>query len=391
MDDRLFSVGSANMSNRSMAFDTECNLTIELQGNAAKQEEIRAAIALMRNRLLAEHLGVAPADVQAALQQEQSLHGAIARLRKAERRELRPMDPRLIPELDALTQDNAVFDPERPISPDEIVDAYVPHSARKPVPRRMIGLGVLAVALVVFALAWRFTPLREWINLSSLIALARSVDQMPFTPAIVIAAFVVAGMLMVPITVLIAVAGVVFGPVNGGLYATAGVGLSALLGFGLGHWLGHDALRDMLGPRINNLSRRFAQRGIAAMAVVRLLPIAPFTVVNVVAGASHLGLRDYLLGTLIGMAPGIALTVVFSHNLAEAIRHPSLQTVLILVGVTAALMLMAFGLQKLLKPRVGKKSKSSAPSTRKSPAPQTPSDEGMARVSTEHGVEARQA
>lgn len=391
MDDRLFSVGSANMSNRSMAFDTECNLTIELQGDAAKQDEIRAAIALMRNRLLAEHLGVAPADVQTALQQEQSLHGAIACLRKAERRELRPMDPRLIPELDALTQDNAVFDPERPISPDEIVDAYVPHSARKPVPRRMIGLGVLAVALVVFALAWRFTPLREWINLSSLIALARSVDQMPFTPAIVIAAFVVAGMLMVPITVLIAVAGVVFGPVNGGLYATAGVGLSALLGFGLGHWLGHDALRDMLGPRINNLSRRFAQRGIAAMAVVRLLPIAPFTVVNVVAGASHLGLRDYLLGTLIGMAPGIALTVVFSHNLAEAIRHPSLQTVLILVGVTAALMLMAFGLQKLLKPRVGKKSKSSAPSTRKSPAPQTPSDEGMARVSAEHGVEARQA
>ncbi len=404
MDDRLISVGSANMSNRSMAFDTECNLTIEVQGDAAKQEEIRNAIALMRNRLLAEHLGVAPADVQAALQRENSLHSAIASLRQPERRELRPMDPRLIPELDALTQDNAVFDPERPISPDEIVDAYVPRSARKPVPRRMVGLGVLAVALVVFALAWRFTPLREWINLSSLIALARSVDKMPFTPAIVIAAFVVAGMLMVPITVLIAVAGVVFGPVNGGLYATAGVGLSALLGFGLGHWLGHDALRDMLGPRINNLSRRFAQRGIAAMAVVRLLPIAPFTVVNVVAGASHLGMRDYLLGTLIGMLPGIVLTVVFSHNLAEAIRHPSMQTVLILVGVTAALMLMAFGLQKLLKPREGKKKtkpaaksgdrssgKSATDQPRKVTTTSPSGDDGMARLNAEHGVEARQA
>ncbi|BEV15867.1 VTT domain-containing protein [Herbaspirillum sp. DW155] len=397
MDDRLFSVGSANMSNRSMAFDTECNLTVEVQGDAAKQAEIRSAIALMRNRLLAEHLGVAPGDVQAALQQERSLHAAIACLRQPERRELRPLDPRLIPELDALTQDNAVFDPERPISPDEIVDAYVPRSARKPVPRRMIGLGVLAVALVAFALAWRFTPLREWINLSSLIALARSVDQMPFTPAIVIAAFVVAGMLMVPITVLIAVAGVVFGPVNGGLYAAAGVGLSALLGFGLGHWLGHDALRDMLGPRINNLSRRFAQRGIAAMAVVRLLPIAPFTVVNVVAGASHLGLRDYLLGTLIGMAPGIVLTVVFSHNLAEAIRHPSLQTVLVLIAVTAALMLMAFGLQKLLKPRATKNGKSSATPPRKNNSPASGNtetsqrhDDDMARVSAEH-AEARQA
>lgn len=87
------------------------------------------------------------------------------------------------------------------------------------------------------------------------------------------------------------------------------------------------------------------------MAVVRLLPIAPFTIVNVVAGASHLRLRDYLLGTLLGMSPGIVLTVVFSHNLAEAIRHPSLETVLVLVAVTVALMLVAFGLQKLFRPR----------------------------------------
>lgn len=399
MDDRLFSVGSANMSNRSMGFDTECNLTIEVQGDAQRQHEIAEAIALMRNRLLAEHLGVTPAAVQQAMDQQAGLHAAIEQLRQPEHRELRPMDPRLIPELDALTQDNAVFDPERPVSPDEIVDAYVPRSARKPVPRRMIGLGILAVALVVFALAWRFTPLRDWINLSSLIALARSVDKMPFTPAIVIAAFVVAGMLMVPITVLIAVAGVVFGPVNGGLYATAGVGLSALLGFGLGHWLGHDALRDMLGPRINNLSRRFAQRGIAAMAVVRLLPIAPFTVVNVVAGASHLGLRDYLLGTLIGMVPGIVLTVVFSHNLAEAIRHPSLQTVLVLAGVTAALMLTAFGLQKLLKPR-DKKTKPGKPSRNamgKTTGAVTTTDqpvrreEPLPRVQADHPIEARQA
>lgn len=407
MDDRLFSVGSANMSNRSMGFDTECNLSIEVQGDADKQREVAQAIALMRNRLLAEHLGVTPAAVQQAMDEQAGLHAAIDRLRRPQQRELRPMDPRLIPELDALTQDNAVFDPERPVSPDEIVDAYVPRSARKPVPRRMIGLGVLAVALVAFALAWRFTPLRDWINLSSLIALARSVDQMPFTPAIVIAAFVVAGMLMVPITILIAVAGVVFGPVNGGLYATAGVGLSALLGFGLGHWLGHDALRDMLGPRINNLSRRFAQRGIAAMAVIRLLPIAPFTVVNVVAGASHLGLRDYLLGTLIGMAPGIVLTVVFSHNLAEAIRHPSLQTVLVLAAVTAALMLTAFGLQKLLKPRNkvgGDAPRKSGPATAGSgPSGASPSAEpggrrddplpriNADRVSADHAVEVRQA
>ncbi|MCA1323864.1 VTT domain-containing protein [Herbaspirillum sp. alder98] len=355
MDDRLFSVGSANMSNRSMAFDTECNLTIEASGAPERRDHIRAAIASMRNRLLAEHLGTEPVVVAERIAACGSLHQTVSALHREDTRNMVPLQPRLIPELDALTPENAVFDPERPISPDEVVDAYVPHSARKPVPRRMIGLGMLAVLLVAFALAWRFTPLSDWINLGSLIALARSVDKMPFTPVIVIAAFVVAGMLMVPITVLIAVAGVVFGPMMGGLYAIAGVLLSAALGFVLGNWLGHDALRQMLGPRINNLSRRFAQRGIAAMAVIRLLPIAPFTVVNVVAGASHLGLRDYMIGTFAGMAPGIVLTVMFSHNLAEAIRHPSLQSVLVLVAVTAALMLTAFGLQKLLKPRAQKK------------------------------------
>ncbi|WP_143137319.1 VTT domain-containing protein, partial [Burkholderia ubonensis] len=62
--------------------------------------------------------------------------------------------------------------------------------------------------------------------------------------------------------------------------------------------------------------------GIVAMTLLRLLPIAPFTVVNLVAGASHIGLRDYLVGTAIGMLPGIALTVTFAHQLGAALAHP---------------------------------------------------------------------
>ncbi|MFL9927196.1 VTT domain-containing protein [Herbaspirillum lusitanum] len=350
MDDELFCVGSANMSNRSMAFDTECNLIIEIQGDEAKQAEIRHAITGMRNLLLAEHLDVTVEQLAQSLQQTGSLHASAAALHK-DGRTLRELDPQVIPELDALTQDNAVFDPERPVDADQVVAQYIPHHARKPVPRRMIGLGLFAVALVLLTLAWRFTPLKDWVNLSSLITLARSLDKLPFTPVIVIAAFVVAGTLMVPVTLLIAVAGVVFGPLAGACYAIVGVTLSALLGFLIGQWMGHDALTQMLGKRINKLSKRMAQRGIAATAVVRLLPIAPFTIVNVVAGASHLSLRDYLIGTLIGMVPGILLTVIFSHNLAEAIRHPSMETVAVLAGVTLLLMLAAFGLQRLFKPR----------------------------------------
>jgi uncharacterized membrane protein YdjX (TVP38/TMEM64 family) len=171
---------------------------------------------------------------------------------------------------------------------------------------------------------------------------------MPFTPVIVVAVFVVAGILMVPVTLLIAVSGVVFGPFYGTLYALSGTMLCAALGFVLGSWLGRETLRHLLGHRVNRLSQRFAKRGIMAMMVVRLLPIAPFTVVNVVAGASHLQLRDYLIGTLLGMFPGIILTVAFSHNLAEAVRHPDIATITMLVTATLLLIGLALGLQRLL-------------------------------------------
>jgi len=146
----------------------------------------------------------------------------------------------------------------------------------------------------------------------------------------------------------------VFGPVYGSLYAIGGTLLSAATAYGIGHWLGRDTVRKLLGPRINNLSRRIAKRGILAMLVVRMLPVAPFTVVNVVAGASHISLRDYLIGTFLGMLPGIAMTVTFVHHLTEAIRNPSPGTIAVLASVAATVIAIALGLQRLLKRREGR-------------------------------------
>ncbi|WP_238533948.1 VTT domain-containing protein [Herbaspirillum lusitanum] len=346
VDDHLFCVGSANMSNRSMTYDTECNLVIEAHGDAAQQARIRTAIAGMRNRLLAEHLDVGVETVRQEIDKTSSLHATIAAL-QSNGRTLIALDPVVLPQIEALMPDKVMFDPETPINPDELIAQFVPGHARKPVPRRLIGLGVFGILLLALALAWRFTPLREWLNLNALIVMARSLETLPFTPLAVMAVYVVAGMLMFPVTLLIAVTGIVFGPFYGALYALAGSLLSALAGFGVGVWLGRETLQQLLGRRVNSLSRRFAQRGIPAMVVIRLLPVAPFTIANVVAGVSHLRLRDYLIGTFLGMAPGIIVTVAFAHNLAEAIRHPSLTTVALLAGMAALLIGMALGLQKL--------------------------------------------
>ena len=63
-------------------------------------------------------------------------------------------------------------------------------------------------------------------------------------------------------------------------------------------------MRRFAGRRVNAVSRRLSQHGLWAMTLLRLLPIAPFSVVNLVAGASEMRLRDFLLGSLLGMLPG---------------------------------------------------------------------------------------
>ena len=78
------------------------------------------------------------------------------------------------------------------------------------------------------------------------------------------------------------------------------------------------------------------------MTIIRLLPVAPFTLINLAAGASHIRFRDYLFGTVLGMAPGITAITVFSGQLVRVIRSPDtlnlgfLIALLLVIAATAA-------------------------------------------------------
>lgn len=348
VDDELLAVGSANLSNRSMALDTECKLVIEAHGE--RRDEIRAAIARMRSRLLAEHLETEPQTVQRELQRRESLHATVEAL-QGEGRTLSVFEPETSPELDALIPEQAAFDAEKPVDPDELIEQFVPKDIHQPVPRRLIVIGVLAVLLVGLAIAWRWTPLGDMVNLASMIKLAKSLQALPFTPLAVILGYVVAGLLMVPITLLIGVTGLVFGPLTGGMYATAGTLLSALVTYGIGRYLGKDGVQKYVGTRMTRISKRLAKQGIVAMVVTRMLPVAPFTMINILAGALQIRLRDYFIGTVLGMMPGIVITVTFAHHLAQAVRHPTVGGIALMVGVALLLIGIAVGLQRVFQRR----------------------------------------
>ncbi len=115
MDDRLLRVGSSNLNNRSLGFDTECDVSVEARESDPQDKDLRQRIARLRNDLLAEHLGVTEQDVRAAIAQaDGGLIAAIEALRGQDKT-LAPFTP---PELDAVEEnilgENDLLDPERP-------------------------------------------------------------------------------------------------------------------------------------------------------------------------------------------------------------------------------------------------------------------------------------
>jgi uncharacterized membrane protein YdjX (TVP38/TMEM64 family) len=348
VDDELCSVGSANFSNRSMGFDTECNIAIEARGDP----RIKSGIAAFRNRLLAEHLGTDVDRVAAEIESRSgSVLGAIDALHRPGKRTLEPIDPKVSPEVDALVPAEAVVDPERPVDPEVLVKDFVPPDARKPLVSRVWRVALGLIALGAMAAAWRWTPLRELVSLASMVRIAQSLQESPIAPLAVLAAYVVAGLLVIPITVMIVATGVVFGPFLGAIYALCGAILSAAVTYSLGRHLGRNAVRRLAGSRLNRITRRLAKKGVLAIAAVRLLPIAPFTVVNAVAGASQIVMRDFLLGTAIGLSPGIIVTVVFVDRVAEAVTNPRLGTIAVVAAFLLVLLAAALYVHRRFRSR----------------------------------------
>jgi phospholipase D1/2 len=162
VDDEWLRIGSANLNNRSMGFDTECDLAIEARGD----EHVARTIRDFRNRLIAEHLDVEADKLAQEITARGSIHGAIDSLRN-EGRSLKPLT-NLEEYSDVVIDLAELTDPERAVNLDQLIHQFLPGTAvhRRGRPWRM--LGILSAVSVSVAVAWRFTPLRRWLSIGNL-------------------------------------------------------------------------------------------------------------------------------------------------------------------------------------------------------------------------------
>lgn len=342
VDDVLLRIGSANLNNRSMGLDSECDLTLR-----AEQDGNRAAIRRFRDRLLAEHLDVTPEAVEEACGQHGSVIKAIEAL-QGRPRTLKLLDLTADVELLKNLPDQALIDPETPVDKAALRDILVPEPMRKGTASRVLaGGGLLLLALALAAL-WRWTPVAEWVDVENIKQTIVMLNKGFYSPLVAIGITTIGALMGIPISVLIVAVVLIFGALAGGIYSLLGGVLGAVLAYLVGQSLGQKTLRRLAGPRLNHISRQVARQGIMAVVVIRMIPIAPFVVVNLVAGASHIRLRDFTIGSLIGMLPGTVALALITDGVIRTANEPTLAHVSLLLGVIALLAAATLLLRKWL-------------------------------------------
>lgn len=212
--------------------------------------------------------------------------------------------------------------------------------------------GTVAAAALLWAI-WTLTPLRDYATLEALTELAQQLEGMRSTPLIVLAVYVIGGVVLFPVSVTIAATGIVFGAWPGLLYALVGTLASASVTYGIGALVGQARLNRLGGARAESLNKKVAAKGLRTVIAIRIVPIAPFAVINVVLGASRVGFKDFILGTLIGMTPGILIKVFFADQLADAARGSDETSLWTLAALAVAVVLIAVGARKYWMSRRG--------------------------------------
>ncbi len=227
----------------------------------------------------------------------------------------------------------------------------LPVTGAEPARRRLLVWACALAALLVLAAIVSWSPLGHWMDPHAIGDWLAQFRAEPWAPPLVLAAFIAATLVMLPITPLVILTAVAFGPWLGYAIALLAAMLGSAAAFGVGRLLGHHHVARLAGGPVERLSRRIARHGLITVALLRMVPVAHFTVVSLAAGTSHIRVRSFLAGTALGMAPGMAVLIFFVDRLTAATLQPDAMQMAIASGVGVVLLAVLLGLRHWLRHR----------------------------------------
>jgi phospholipase D1/2 len=326
IDDEILRIGSANVSNRSMALDTELDCHVEALG----RDDLRAYVTGVRDDLVGEHLGLPGERVSEAVREAGSLRGAIDALR-GEGRTLKDLPADSPAWLSALVP-QGLTDPEAPAPAATLLRGHadVPAKASR---REKLRMALVASIVGALTVAWALVPLGSADGATTLAEKLEPWSRTPAAPLVALLVFVIGGSVAFPMSVLVVATQLAFGPFLGSAVSLIGGFISAAIGYVQGRVIGRRWLRRLGGRSLNRISRALASHGVLTIAAARVMPFMPWTLTSLAAGASHVRPLDYFLGTMVGLVPGVAVAAIMTDASSRTGMHALLQ-----LGVFALLM-----------------------------------------------------
>lgn len=160
----------------------------------------------------------------------------------------------------------------------------------------------------------------------------------PLGPIAFVAGYAIACIVLVPASLLTLAAGAIFGLVWGTIYTLIGAAIGATLGFLIGRYAARGLVERRLADnaRFAAIDRAVGAEGFKIVALLRLSPVFPFSILNYALGLTRVRLVDYLLG-MIGIIPGTFLYVYYGKVGGDLASRGPTNTALLIVGLVATI------------------------------------------------------
>ncbi len=157
----------------------------------------------------------------------------------------------------------------------------------------------------------------------------------------------------VPQFALIAAAVFAFGPTEGFAYSWIATVVSATVNFWIARFAGAKAIKRYGGKTVNRISAFVGRNGFFASMIVRIVPSAPFIVVNMAAGISRMSYWAFIGGLGVGVIPKTAVIAFFGGSLMALIAGGGWQAWLALAGAVIAWIGLMLFARKMLRADTG--------------------------------------
>lgn len=200
--------------------------------------------------------------------------------------------------------------------------------------------GGIWLVLLIILVVWITWYLRAHVmSLKDLLLMIREdlksvlMDHMVVAPLVYIVIYVIRPLVFFPTSILTPLSSIVFGPFLGWIYTFIGENIAASVAFLVARYFGGDLVSRF--KKLQLIDTELREHGLRTVIFLRLVPLFPFDVVNFGLGLTSVRWRTYIIGTAIGVLPGLTAYIFLGASLLSGMYIVPTIVIFVLLSLLA--------------------------------------------------------